>query len=224
MKFLNSSSSVNESLTGQSILGHITYIVLLTSGLWVGVEKSAESVMVISLVVTCCFFFAASNVPSNLCHFTYSVSWCDPLWVNPVWDSQCFLDLEVCLLSSLGSFQLFLLTCSLLLSSSLSRAFIMWILVTWCPRCLLNYHFLFFLFSISDFHYCLSAHWSVPLLQSVDVFCCTDFNYILHLWWVFNIFFNCLKLLSSYSVNLFFSLVLQSALWSSSSGRFPIFT
>ena len=27
----------------------------------------------------------------NFCHFDYSVLWCIPLWVNPVWDSLHFL-------------------------------------------------------------------------------------------------------------------------------------
>ena len=30
------------------------------------------------------------------CYFNYSVSWCGPLWADPVWDSLCFLDLDVC--------------------------------------------------------------------------------------------------------------------------------
>ena len=55
--------------------------------------------MGVPLYVTCCFFLATFNF--NFCHFNYSVFWCVPLWVNPEWDSLCFLDLDVCFLSQI---------------------------------------------------------------------------------------------------------------------------
>ena len=33
---------------------------------------------------------------SMFCHFNYNVSWCDPLSFECVWDSLCFLYLDVC--------------------------------------------------------------------------------------------------------------------------------
>ena len=34
-----------------------------------------------------------------LCHLNYNMYWCFPLWVDPIWKSLCFLDLDVCFLS-----------------------------------------------------------------------------------------------------------------------------
>ena len=35
----------------------------------------------------------------KFCHFNYNVSWCGVLWVHLVWNSLCFLDLNVSLIS-----------------------------------------------------------------------------------------------------------------------------
>lgn len=50
--------------------------------------------MRVPLYVICCLCFATFNIVFNFCHLNYSVSWCAPLGVNPLWDSLCLLDLD----------------------------------------------------------------------------------------------------------------------------------
>ena len=101
-KLLVSPSNLKESLAGQTILGcrffpFITLNILCHSVLAcrVSVEKSADSLMGVSLYVICYFSLVALNILSvfNLCQFDYCVSWCVPPRVYPAWDSLCFLDL-----------------------------------------------------------------------------------------------------------------------------------
>ena len=49
------------------------------------------------LLFPCCFQY--SLFIFKLGHFNYNVSWCIPLWVHPVWNSLCLLDLGDCFLS-----------------------------------------------------------------------------------------------------------------------------
>ena len=56
-------------------------------------EKAADSLMGAPLYITCCFFLAAFNTLSLI--FPILSTICGLLWVNPVWDSLCFLDLDV---------------------------------------------------------------------------------------------------------------------------------
>ena len=67
-------------------------------------ENSAHSLMGVPVNITCCFSLAAFNNLSlslTFCHFSYIFSHCCPFWVDPVWDSLCFLDLNICFLSQL---------------------------------------------------------------------------------------------------------------------------
>ena len=66
-------------------------------------EKSADSLMGVSLYVDCCISLAAFKtlLIFNFCHFNYNVSWCVSLWVALIWDSLEFLDLDVCFLSEI---------------------------------------------------------------------------------------------------------------------------
>ena len=103
-------------------------------------------------------------------HFNYSVSWCVPLWFNPVWVTLHFLVLNVCLLSQVReifSYYFFNYVLSAFLSST-SGFPIMWILVLLMlsQRSLKLFLFLFilFLFSINDFCY--------SVFQLADPFLC----------------------------------------------------
>ena len=65
------------------------------------------------------------------CHFHYNMSWCGPFCVDPVWNSLCFLNLDVCSLSQVRevfSYYVFKYVLCLFLSSP-SWIPIMWMLV-----------------------------------------------------------------------------------------------
>lgn len=68
----------------------------------VSAEKSADSLMGIPLHATYCVSLAFNIF--CLFHFNNNVSWCGPPWVDSIWDSLCFLDLDVCFISQVGKF------------------------------------------------------------------------------------------------------------------------
>lgn len=139
-------------------------------------------------VVTCCFFFAASNVLSNLCHFTSSVSWCDPL-------GESCLGLSVLLgpwsaySLRFGKFSTLLLTCSPLLCSSPFQGLYNVNISYLVSQMSLKLPFLIF--------FCSASETFTTAFQLTDLFLC--FNLVMSstvlislysspLWWVFNIF------------------------------------
>ena len=65
----------------------------------VSTEKSAYCLMEVLFNVTSYFSLAAFKIflfNFNSCYFEYNGYWCGTLWVYLVWDSLCFLDLDVC--------------------------------------------------------------------------------------------------------------------------------
>ena len=40
-----------------------------------------------------CFSLATFRIHFNICHFNY-MSWCGSVWVHPIWDPLCFLNLD----------------------------------------------------------------------------------------------------------------------------------
>ena len=59
--------------------------------------------MDIPLYITCCFSLPAFNILSLIFSFHYNMSWCGPLWVDPVLDSV-LPDLDACFLSQVRKF------------------------------------------------------------------------------------------------------------------------
>ena len=60
--------------------------------------------MGVTLYVTFPCWLQHSLLIFNLCPFNYSVSWCDPLWVDSLWDCLCFLDGMSASIPRLGEF------------------------------------------------------------------------------------------------------------------------
>ena len=75
-------------------VSNITCCSLLACSIFV--EKSASSLIGPPLYVTFCFSLAAFKILSlslNFAILNYDVLWSGSLWVHPVWDPMCFLDL-----------------------------------------------------------------------------------------------------------------------------------
>ena len=86
----------------------------------------------------------------------YSVSWCDPLLADLVWDFLCFLDRDTCSFPRLGKFLVIISTQTPLSLSSFRHPYNMNVSMLLVPVVSLNYpHFILFLISFSDFHYCV---------------------------------------------------------------------
>ena len=108
-------------------------------------------------MLTPCFSLSNFNIFSLIFVILVTVSWCGPLWVNLVWDSLCFLVLNVCVLSQVR--HVFSYYVSNVFSTSLSFSFPSGILIKqiFVPlllsqRSLKLFSFLYFL-HITDFHY-----------------------------------------------------------------------
>ena len=72
----------------------------------VSAEVSADSLMGVPSNVTLCFPLLPLKFSIfKFCHFNYDMFWCGSLWVHFVWDSLCFLDLDMFLFPGYGSFQ-----------------------------------------------------------------------------------------------------------------------
>ena len=143
--------------------------------------KSAGSLMGVPVKVTYCFslaIFSYSLFILNFCHFNYNVSWCGPLSVDLVWDSLCFLDLNVCFLSQVRvCFCLFVFNycISYMFSTPFSFPYASRISIIWMLVCLMSFqrslkmsflfYSLFFLASVVSTN--LPAHWSVLLLHLI---------------------------------------------------------
>ena len=68
--------------------------------------------------------------PSSIFAILITMFWCVPLWVNPVWDSLYFLDLDVCFFSQVREvFSYSLFNYVLSPPPSLCGTHVMWILV-----------------------------------------------------------------------------------------------
>ena len=89
-------SNLNESLVRQSILAWrfspVVILNILCHSLWSAefllqsqLMALWESLVCNLLLSPCCF--KISLLSFNYCHFSYDISWCSPLWVDPVWNS-----------------------------------------------------------------------------------------------------------------------------------------
>lgn len=105
-KFFNSPSILNDNLPGYQTPScrflcystlNISCQSLLASK--IVVEKSVDSLKEFSLgcnlLFSCCCLQDCLFIP-NFCYFNYNKSWCWPLWAHRVWNTLCFLDLDVC--------------------------------------------------------------------------------------------------------------------------------
>ena len=127
--------------------------------------------MGVPLPIVCGFSPTAFNIffTFNLCHFNYSVSWCGLFWVDPFWDSLCFLNLIVCFLCHVRevfSYYVFKdVFCSFLSSSGIFIEMLVCLALSQRPLKLFS--FLFFFFSL--FSFSISTTLSSSLLISSSV-------------------------------------------------------
>ena len=123
----------------------------------VSAEKSADRLMGVSLPIICGFSYTTFNIffTFNFCHFNYSVSWCGLFWVDPVWDSLCFLNLFVCFLSHVrevfGYYVFKDVFCSFLSSSGIFIEMLVCLMLSQRPLKLFSFLFFFFFFSLFSF-------------------------------------------------------------------------
>ena len=118
---------------------------------------ASDRLMGVPLPIVCGFSLTAFNIffTFNFCHFNYSVSWCGLFWVDPFWDSLCFLNLIVCFLSHVRevfSYYVFKdVFCSFLSSSGIFIEMFVCLALSQRPLKLFSFLFFSFLCSISAF-------------------------------------------------------------------------
>ena len=144
-------------------------------------NSDSDNLMRILLNIIFCFSLIVFNIFSiifSFCQFDYYVSEHVAPWINPVWDSQYFLNLSDCFLSHVGEISAIL--SSIIFSgpfslSSPTGTLIMWMLVhlTLSQRSLKLSSFLLITFSFILFH---GSNFYNSVFQLIYLFFCLIYS------------------------------------------------
>lgn len=132
----------------------------------ISVEKSADCVMGVSLILTYLISLAAFNLSLTVWHFNYNASWFVAFWVD-LFRTLCFLDLVVCYWSQVREvFRYFVFRCVLWPFIFLFFPWNLYNVSVWLlvSESLKLPSFLFILFSVPCQWFLLLFHLSDPFL------------------------------------------------------------